>query len=85
MRRAVLDRSVDQAVRRLAHGYLEAAAEARVRVDRASDPNALHDLHVALRRLRSWHVPCVVGTIQKNQTNARAIACDGVVGAGEDV
>jgi CHAD domain-containing protein len=38
---------------RLAHRYLDAAGEAAERVASDSDPEALHDFRVALRRLRS--------------------------------
>jgi CHAD domain-containing protein len=44
---------VTQAVRQLAHGHLEDAAAACVRLGDAGDTEALHDFRVALRRLRS--------------------------------
>jgi CHAD domain-containing protein len=42
------------ATRRVALALLEAAVTARERLDDPSDPEALHDFRVALRRTRSW-------------------------------
>jgi CHAD domain-containing protein/CYTH domain-containing protein len=44
---------VDEGARRLALAHLGDATAARVRITGASDPEALHDYRVALRRLRS--------------------------------
>jgi CHAD domain-containing protein/CYTH domain-containing protein len=44
---------VEEGARRLALAHLEAAKHARVRLADGSDPEALHDYRVALRRLRS--------------------------------
>jgi CHAD domain-containing protein/CYTH domain-containing protein len=44
---------VDEGARRLALGYLDDAGTARSRLASTSDPDALHDYRVALRRLRS--------------------------------
>jgi CHAD domain-containing protein/CYTH domain-containing protein len=44
---------VDEGARRLALAHLEKAGAARARLRNGSDPEALHDYRVALRRLRS--------------------------------
>jgi CHAD domain-containing protein len=50
---ALLDRPLAEAARRIALGELERAARARAALAAGDDPEALHDLRVALRRLRS--------------------------------
>jgi CHAD domain-containing protein len=56
---ALLDRPLAEAARRIALAELERAARARGALVAGDDPEALHDLRVALRRLRSqlrsWH------------------------------
>src|SRR5690606_27012194 len=49
----LLDRPLAEAARRIALAELERAARARSALAEGSDPEALHDLRVALRRLRS--------------------------------
>lgn len=49
----ILVRPPEEGARRLALSYLDQAAAARPRLDDAADDEALHDLRVALRRLRS--------------------------------
>jgi CHAD domain-containing protein len=49
----ILSRSPEEGARRLALAYLEQAAAAVPRFAGGADPEALHDLRVALRRLRS--------------------------------
>lgn len=49
----LLDRPLAEAARRIALVELERAARARIALAEGSDPEALHDLRVALRRLRS--------------------------------
>jgi CHAD domain-containing protein/CYTH domain-containing protein len=49
----LLDRTPDDATRRIALDFLEQAEAARHRLDDADDAEALHDFRVALRRLRS--------------------------------
>ncbi len=49
----LLDRAPAEAVRRLALTLVDAIDRARARLDTAADPEALHDLRVGLRRLRS--------------------------------
>ncbi|HLX10232.1 MAG TPA: CHAD domain-containing protein [Thermoanaerobaculia bacterium] len=49
----LLDRSPEEGARRLALAYLDAAAAAMPRLGDRDDDEALHDLRVALRRLRS--------------------------------
>ena len=49
----LLERPAKESARRLALSFLEAAAAAQQRLADASDPEALHDFRVALRRLRS--------------------------------
>lgn len=49
----LLDRPLAEATRRIALGELERAARARAALAAGGDPEALHDLRVALRRLRS--------------------------------
>jgi CHAD domain-containing protein len=49
----LLDRSAGEAARRLALRQLERARAARAALAKGDDPEALHDLRVALRRLRS--------------------------------
>ena len=44
---------VERGARRLALVHLDAAMAARIRVKGSTDPEALHDYRVALRRLRS--------------------------------
>jgi CHAD domain-containing protein len=51
---SLLQASVEDAARVVALGHLEAAQLARRRLDDDGDTEALHDLRVALRRLRSW-------------------------------
>ncbi len=50
----LLDEGVERAARVVGIGLLHRAAKARFRLDHATDPDALHDLRVAVRRLRSW-------------------------------
>ena len=50
----LLNEPVERAVRIVAIRLLERAEKARSRLDHAIDPDALHDLRVAVRRLRSW-------------------------------
>lgn len=52
-RRDWQDESAGEVAVRLARRHLDAAAEAIERLAEASDPEALHDFRVALRRLRS--------------------------------
>lgn len=52
MSEALLDTLPEEATRRLAIGLLDAALEAMARLE-GEDPEALHDMRVALRRLRS--------------------------------
>jgi CHAD domain-containing protein len=49
----ILSRSPEEGSRRLALSYLDQAAQALPRLHGGDDPEALHDLRVALRRLRS--------------------------------
>jgi CHAD domain-containing protein len=49
----ILSRSPEEGARRLALAYLEQAEAALPRLAGGGDPEALHDLRVALRRLRS--------------------------------
>jgi CHAD domain-containing protein len=49
----ILSRSPEEGARRLALAYLDQAAGALPRVAGDEDPEALHDLRVALRRMRS--------------------------------
>jgi CHAD domain-containing protein len=49
----LLPRPPEEGARLLARSYLDAAAEARPRLDDRDDKEALHDFRVALRRLRS--------------------------------
>src|SRR5438270_402693 len=49
----ILSRSPEEGARRLALAYLDQAAAALPRIAGDEDPEALHDLRVALRRLRS--------------------------------
>lgn len=49
----LLDRPLAEAARRIALGELERASRARAALAAGEDPEALHDLRVALRRLRS--------------------------------
>jgi CHAD domain-containing protein len=50
----VLRQPAARGARTIALGYLEAAASAHERLVAGTDPEALHDFRVALRRLRSW-------------------------------
>lgn len=50
----LLNEPVERAVRIVALRLLERAEKARSRLEHATDPDALHDLRVAVRRLRSW-------------------------------
>jgi CHAD domain-containing protein len=50
---ALLDRPLAEAARRIALAELERAESARAALAEGTDPEALHDLRVALRRLRS--------------------------------
>jgi CHAD domain-containing protein len=50
----LLNGPADEGSRRVALALLDAAIVARARLDDPSDPEALHDFRVALRRLRSW-------------------------------
>lgn len=50
----LLDEPAERAARVVAIGLLHRATKARSRLDHATDPDALHDLRVAVRRLRSW-------------------------------
>jgi len=49
----LLDRPAPEMVRRLAMAEIERARRAREAIDRGDDPEALHDLRVSVRRLRS--------------------------------
>ena len=49
----LLDRPAKESARLLALSFLQAATEARQRLEDARDREALHDFRVALRRLRS--------------------------------
>lgn len=49
----LLERPADEAARRIAWTFLDDAHEAAERLERGDDDEALHDLRVALRRLRS--------------------------------
>lgn len=49
----VLDYPVELAARRHALGQLDEAAKAATRIEAGDDPEALHDLRVAIRRLRT--------------------------------
>src|SRR6185503_3048253 len=51
---ATLSSPVAQGIRLVALGLLEDAHGAAVRIATATDPDALHDFRVAVRRLRSW-------------------------------
>jgi len=53
MSEALLDTLPEEATRRLATGLIDDALEAMDRLDAGEDPEALHDVRVALRRLRS--------------------------------
>ena len=71
MRRAIGELTVQNAVCRLARQYLNAAIDARKRLKGSPDAEALHDLRVALRRLRSClraYAPYVVGMIPAKLT-----------------
>ncbi len=78
MSRDILDLPTDQAAHKLARGYLDAAAAARARIMRGEDPRALHDLRVALRRLRGSlraYAPYVASVIPaKLSKRLRALA-----------
>jgi CHAD domain-containing protein/CYTH domain-containing protein len=50
---ALLDTLPEEATRRIATGLVDDALEAMTRLDAGEDPEALHDVRVALRRLRS--------------------------------
>src|SRR6202521_4568478 len=50
---AILERSPEEGARRLALAYLDDAAAALPRLADLEDAEALHDLRVAVRRLRS--------------------------------
>lgn len=50
----LLNQSVEHAGRSVALELLDAAAEARKRLDDPDDAEALHDFRVAVRRLRTW-------------------------------
>ena len=50
----LLAQPVERAARIVALDLLDSAAKARERLDDASDPNALHDFRVGVRRLRNW-------------------------------
>jgi CHAD domain-containing protein len=54
----ILERSPEEGARRLALSYLDAAAAALPRLSDLEDDEALHDLRVALRRLRSCLKAC---------------------------
>jgi CHAD domain-containing protein len=51
--RDLLERPAGEAARRIALAEVARAEQARLALDRGEDPEALHDLRVALRRLRS--------------------------------
>lgn len=53
MSEALLDVRPEEASRRLAIGLIDGALEAMKRLEAGEDPEALHDVRVALRRLRS--------------------------------
>jgi CHAD domain-containing protein/CYTH domain-containing protein len=50
----LLETSVEEGARSIALHYLDQIASAAARLDDASDAEALHDVRVAMRRLRSW-------------------------------
>jgi len=50
----LLAQPVERAARIVALDLLDSAAKARERLDDASDPGALHDFRVGVRRLRNW-------------------------------
>ena len=50
----LLAQPVERAARIVALDLLDSAAKARERLDDASDPHALHDFRVGVRRLRNW-------------------------------
>ena len=50
----LLAQPVERAARIVALDLLDSAAKARKRLDDASDPQALHDFRVGVRRLRNW-------------------------------
>ena len=64
----LLERSPEEAARRIALGFLSEARKAVPRLDDPSDTEALHDFRVAIRRLRStlraWK-PALSGSIRK--------------------
>ncbi len=78
MRPANIDLPADEVVRELVRGYLDAAATARAQIANGRHPEALHDLRVALRRLRASlraYAPYVADTIpDKVRKRARDLA-----------
>jgi len=88
----LLDRPLAEAARRIALAELERAARARDALAEGSDPEALHDLRVALRRLRSqlraWRGELGPAVGGKSRRRLRALAAatnpgrDAEVGAG---
>jgi CHAD domain-containing protein/CYTH domain-containing protein len=74
----LLDQTADRGARRLALGFLDDAAAAHARLEQGADDEALHDLRVALRRLRSTvrayerHLRGSIG--KKDERRLRALA-----------
>ena len=69
----LLSRSEEEGARRLALKALSAARAAERRLDDRSDPEALHDFRVAIRRLRSLlraYKPQLESSIRKKESSA---------------
>ncbi len=78
MRPSLLDVSAQEGARLVALGYLEQACAACQRLGDPSDEEALHDMRVALRRLRSWlraHEPVLEQSVgRKHRRRIRRLA-----------
>lgn len=75
----LLDRSDEEAARRLALKAIAAARAAERRLDDRSDPEALHDFRVAIRRLRSllraYKAQLASAVRKKDRARLRDIQC----------
>lgn len=70
---SLLDARPEEAARRLAIGFVDAALAAGDRLVAGTDPEALHDLRVALRRLRSTmraYAEVLAGAVPKKRRKA---------------
>jgi CHAD domain-containing protein len=82
----LLSRSDEEAARRLALKALAAARAAERRLDDRSDPEALHDFRVAIRRLRSLlraYRPQLEGSVRKKD-RSRLRALQRTTGGGRE-